>query len=162
MPTNFFQNDEVFREQILGGAFTQPFERRINRVDVRDVGVAAARACIDATLPSGVYPLVGPESLDASTCANVWSRELGRVVRYQRDAERRLFDAGVRATLTGKKRDDFLASYTALSKIELPTRAVELARTTRLLGRPPTSYREYVRDTAHRWQSSTEEAHAAQ
>jgi hypothetical protein len=31
-----------------------------------------------------------------------------------------------------------------------------------LLGPPPTSYREYVRDAAHRWQSSTQEAQAAQ
>lgn len=64
MPTNFFQNDELFQEELREGVFVQPFLRPINRVDVRDVGLAAARASLDPSLPAGAYPVVGPESLD--------------------------------------------------------------------------------------------------
>lgn len=149
MPTNFFQNDELFREELLDGGFVQPFENPINRVDVRDLGDAAARACLDPTLPSGAYPLVGPESLDGHACARTWSATLTRSVTF--DANDPRFPAAVTRELRAKKRDDFLASYAAIRKLSLPTTATDLARTTALLGRAPTSYAEYVRDTAAAW-----------
>lgn len=148
IPTNFFQNDEIFRQQIEAGVFSQPFERPINRVDVRDIGVAAARACLDRSLPAGAYPVVGPESLTGDDCARIWAAALGREVNYERDPARASFAAAVNARVSGKKREDFLASYTALSQIELPTRREDLLRTSALLGRPPTSYRDYVGDVS--------------
>ncbi|MET0594117.1 MAG: hypothetical protein ABW133_15560, partial [Polyangiaceae bacterium] len=63
MPTNFFQNDDLFLDDIAAGVFRQPFDRSINRVDVRDIGDAGARALLDPSLPAGAYPLVGPRSL---------------------------------------------------------------------------------------------------
>ena len=146
MPTNFFQNDELFRGELLDGRFVQPFLHPINRVDVRDIGEAAARACLDASLPSGAYPLVGPESLDGDACAAAWSNALGQPVSFDPDEHR--FDTAVARELRAKKRADFLASYAAVRKLALPTRAQDLARTTALLGRAPTSYATYVRDTA--------------
>lgn len=144
MPTNYFQNDELFIEQITAGDFAQPFERAVNRVDVRDLGAAVARACLDPDLPSGAYPLVGPASLDAKACAAVWSKELGFAVRYLSDEGS--LRAPLEAKLEGKKRADFIASYSAIRRYELPTTREQLARTVALLGREPTSYETYVRD----------------
>ncbi|HEY3498529.1 MAG TPA: NmrA family NAD(P)-binding protein [Polyangiaceae bacterium] len=149
VPTNFFQNDELFREELLGGRFVQPFARPVNRIDVRDIGDAAARACLDPSLPSGAYPLVGPESLDGNACAAAWSNALGRPVAFD-DAG---FESAVTRELHGKKRADFAASYAAIRKLTLATRAEELARTSVLLGRPPLSYAAYVHDTASRWRA---------
>ena len=158
MPTNFFDNDVIFREELLGGRFVQPFERPINRVAVRDIGEAAARACLDSTLPSGAYPVVGPVSLDGAACASVWSEALGRNVTYQPDNE--LFRAAVARSLTGKKASDFVSSYAAIRNFELPTSKQDLARTTSLLGRPPTSYAEYVKELAEQWNGSHKLPHA--
>ncbi|MET0594118.1 MAG: hypothetical protein ABW133_15565 [Polyangiaceae bacterium] len=47
--------------------------------------------------------------------------------------------------LSEKKREDFLASYTAIRKFEMATDPDHIAQTTALLGRPPTSYEAYVR-----------------
>lgn len=144
MPTNFFQNDELFRAQIAEGVFSQPFRRPINRVDVRDVACAAARACLDLTLPSGAYPVVGPESLDAADCARTWSLALQRQVSPagpDDDAFERTLERQVTAP---KKLSDFRASYALFAKLNLPTSARDLAQTTALLGRPPTSYAAYV------------------
>jgi uncharacterized protein YbjT (DUF2867 family) len=152
MPTNFFQNDEIFRPELLAGSFVQPFERPVNRVDVRDIGDAAARACLDPSLPSGAYPVVGPESLDGKACAEAWAVELGQRVAYDADDSR--FTTAIARELRGKKRDDFLASYAAIRKLSLPTPERDLARTTALLGRAPTSYATYVRDTANAWRMS--------
>jgi len=154
VPTNFYQNDELFREDLLAGNFAQPFERPFNRVDVRDIGAAAARACLDRSLPAGAYPIVGPESLDATACAAHWTRALGRSVRY-RGASCANFEAALSA-LDAKKRADFLATYTVIPKFELATRTGELAATTALLGRAPTAYADFVRETAARWQADAE------
>ncbi len=146
MPTNFFQNDEIFGKELCSGAFLQPFARPINRVDVRDIGDAAARACLDPSLVSGAYPVVGPESLDAEACAAAWSRGLSRPVVYEDDDSK--FRAAVARELKGKKVDDFVASYAAIRKLSMPTAPKDVARTTELLGRAPTPYSAYVRDTA--------------
>lgn len=148
MPTNYFQNDEMFRTQIEGGLYSQPFQRPINRVDVRDVGRAAARACLDLNLPSGAYPVVGPESLDALACSRAWSLALEReVVPAHPDVD--AFDQVLRQHLhSAKKLSDFRASYRLIRKFTLPTAANELKQTTALLGRPPIAYATYVREVA--------------
>jgi len=147
MPPNFFQNDEVFRDEILAGVFPEPFDRPMSRVDVRDVGRAAARALLDRDLPGGAYPVVGPASLTSEECAAAWAAALGREVR----ADASVFEAAVTRVLAGKKREDFIASYAAQRKITLPTLPEEVERTTWLIGRAPTAYEAYVRDVAARW-----------
>lgn len=160
MPSNFFQNDELFREELLAGEFLQRFDRPVNRVDVRDVGEAAARACLDKTLPSGAYPVSGPESLDGEACTKVWAAVLGRPVRYAADDEAR-FDAAIERSLSGRKREDFLKSFRVLRKFEVKTDPRQVARTTALLGRPPTNYATYVRDMVDAWRQMPQRRHAA-
>ncbi len=152
MPTNFFQNDELFRDDILQGSFPQPFERPVNRVDVRDLGLAAARALMDAALPSGAYPVVGPASLTGAECAATWAAELTREVRCEYDQAR--VDAAIERVVHGKKRDDFLATYAVLRRFALATHPAALARTTALLGRAPRSYAQYVHDTLTAWRKA--------
>jgi uncharacterized protein YbjT (DUF2867 family) len=152
MPSNFFQNDEIFRRELLQGSFLQPFARPINRVDVRDIGDAAAHACLEPSLASGAYPVVGPESLDGRACAAAWSRALTRTVTYEDDDSR--FRAAVARELLGKKADDFVASYAAIRKLHIPTPAKDLTRTTALLGRSQTPYSAYVHDAANRLQQT--------
>jgi len=149
MPTNFFQNDELFLEEIESGAFSQPFERKLNRVDVRDIADAIARACLDPALPAGAYPVVGPESLDGLACAETWTRALGRAVRYAGNDHER-FERSVMSRLSDKKRTDFLASYAAIRQFELLTNPLEVARTEELIGHAPRSYASYVKDQADR------------
>lgn len=142
VPTNFFQNDEPLLPEILAGRFVQTFDRPVNRVDVRDLGVAAARALLDESVPSGAYSIVGPESLTSEQCAAVWSEALGRPVRYAPEQ----LDAAITRAFDGKKRADFLASYAVLRRFELRTLSEHLEQTATLLGRAPTAYAQYVRE----------------
>lgn len=151
LPSNFCQNDEIFRDAILEGAFPQPLGTKgINRVDVRDVGDAAARALLDASLPGGAYPVCGPASLSGPECAEVWARALGRQVRYTGDGDDWI--RPVETQLEGRKRADFLATFRVLRKFAQPTDPEQLAATTTLLGRAPRSYAQYVHDTLRSWQ----------
>jgi uncharacterized protein YbjT (DUF2867 family) len=149
MPTNFFQNDELLCDELLAGVFPIPFERKVNRVDVRDLGVAAARAATDRGIAPGAYAVVGPTSLDGRDCAVVWSAAVGRTVRYDGDEAR--FRELIARALDGRKREDFLASFAALRTFELATDPKQLAQTELLLGRAPTPYRAYVEDAIARW-----------
>jgi uncharacterized protein YbjT (DUF2867 family) len=152
-PANFAQNDELFREELLAGRFPSPFSGLgMNRVDVRDVGDAAARALLDLSLPSGAYPVSGPATLNGPQCAAVWGEALGCPVRYTGDDGEwvRL----VEARLGGQKRLDFVNSLRLCARFEQATNPRDVARTTALLGRAPRTYGDFVRDTAARWRAA--------
>lgn len=144
-PSNFYQNDELFLAQILDGEFVQPY-KRVNRVDVRDIADVAVRALLEPQFPPGGHQIFGPASLRGEECAAVWARALGREVRYTGDDPARVRRA-VAATLTGRKRADILASFRLLSRMQVPTTARDVEMTTRLLGRAPHTYEQYVAST---------------
>lgn len=152
VPPNFFQNDELFRDELEAGEFTQAFQRPVNRVDVRDIGLAAARALTDFSVVAGAYPVVGPASLTGADCARVWSDALRMPVRVTTDPART--EAAIARALKGKKREDFLASYRVLARFEMKTLARDLERTEALLGRAPIAYASYVAEVAARWRGA--------
>lgn len=150
MPTNFFQNDELARAPLAEGRYVVPIGTKgINRVDVRDLGDAAARALVDRTIAPGAYPVVGPASLSGPACAAAWSRALGREVVFAHDDEAfAAFEACAQRELSGRKLEDFVGSHRVLRTFALPTEPRDLARTTALLGRRPRAYEEYALDHA--------------
>jgi uncharacterized protein YbjT (DUF2867 family) len=156
VPANFYQNDELFRDEILAGTFPAPLGL-VGRVDVRDIGDAAARALLDPTIPSGAYNLVAPDAWSGAACAEVWSRVLGRAVRYTGDDFTALTTA-LGKRLHGRKREDFEHTYRLLGTLKMPPKPQQVAQATRLLARPPRSYAEYVRDTAASWIRGQERA----
>ena len=144
-PSNFMQNDEVLIDVIRGGEFVHPCSPKgLNRVDLRDVGEAAATILLDPSTPSGTYGLVGPRSLTGPECAQVWAEALDRPVRYAGEDDAAL-DAALTAHLTGYRLDDWSSSLRKLRKFAVHATAEELATTERLLGRAPTDYTEFVR-----------------
>ena len=151
MPTNFFQNDELALGPLLReGRYVVPMGTRgINRVDVRDLGDAAARALTDAALAPGAYPVVGPASLGGPASAAAWAGALGREVTFADDlAAFAAFEACAAEALSGRKLEDFVASHRVLRRFAMPTDPRDVAATTALLGRPPRAYEEYVADRA--------------
>ncbi|WP_433201086.1 SDR family oxidoreductase [Dactylosporangium sp. CS-047395] len=147
--TNYFQNDEMVRDDILAGSYPLPVHRRgVNRIDLRDVAAVAARALCEADFPAGGYALVGPASIPGARAAELWSAALGRPVRY--DGPGSDWQERVGRHLTGRKRLDVLRSYGMLAKVGVPTSAKQVAAMTGLLGRPPRTYESYVDEAAAR------------
>jgi uncharacterized protein YbjT (DUF2867 family) len=142
----FFQNDEVFRADILGGRYTQPLGvKGVTQVDVRDIAEIAATLLLDPSHPAGCFPITGPEAVSGPGAAAIWAETLGRGVEYaghDRDAWRH----AITTHLGGHKREDWLKTYEALAKMSGGPKPAELARTTELLGRSPRTYRDYVSD----------------
>ncbi len=143
-PSNFMQNDEVLLDVIRGGQFVHPCSPKgLNRVDLRDVGEAAANVLLDPSTPSGSYALVGPRSLTGPECARVWSEALGVPVRYAGDDDAAL-EAALTEHLSGHRRDDWRSSLRKLRGFAVHASPEELAQTERLLGRRPTDFRDFV------------------
>ncbi|HET7820874.1 MAG TPA: NmrA family NAD(P)-binding protein [Ornithinibacter sp.] len=160
-PSNFMQNDEVLLDVIRAGEFVHPCHPKgLNRVDLRDVGEAAAAILLDPSTPSGTYPVVGPRDVTGPECARVWATALGRPVRYAGDDDEAL-EAALAAHLTGYRHDDWLSSLRKLRGFEVHASAEELATTERLLGRPPTDYAEFVRRVLAEHTTPREHATAA-
>lgn len=144
-PTNFFQNDEIFEDDIRAGQFPMPI-RRANRVDVRDVAELCARALLEPDYPTGAHTIAGPVSLSGAECAGIWATALNRTVTYVgRDRERWL--PIFRRRLTGQKLTDLISTSLFLGRVpvDLPKAA---AATAKLLGHEPRRYHDYVAERA--------------
>jgi uncharacterized protein YbjT (DUF2867 family) len=152
--TNYYQNDELIREDILEGSYILPVhDSGVNRIDLRDAADVVSRAMTDPGFPSGGYSLVGPESISGLQAARIWSGVLGRPVRY--DGSRPDWAELLGRRLSGQKLADYQRSYRFVARRGIPTSPTEVAATTLLLGHPPRTYEMYVRDTAAQWSRSS-------
>jgi uncharacterized protein YbjT (DUF2867 family) len=145
LPSNFYQNDELFLGEIRAGRYPQPLGLRgTNRVDCRDIGDAAARALTDDNLAAGAYAMVGPDAaLTGPDCAAEWAAALDRPVEYDGDLDR--WRALVAGRMPDQERQDFGKTYRIFSRLRVAATPCDLARTTEILGRPPCAYAAYVR-----------------
>lgn len=148
MPSNFFQNDELFTKELLAGEYPQPLGTKgVNRVDCADIGEAAARALTDEGVNEGAWPLVGPDAtLTGPECAAAWSQALGREVRYAATLER--WRALAKDRMHPRELEDFGKTYALFHRAGVAATEADLARTAALLGRPPRAYATYVAEQA--------------
>jgi uncharacterized protein YbjT (DUF2867 family) len=122
---------------------------RTGFVDTRDVGEVAALALTRPGHAGQAYDLTGPEALDYSQVAALFSEVLGRKVVY-RDPSLLAF---VRYRLSLGDRLPFvlvmagLYAATRAGGADAVTGTVE-----RLLGRPPTTLRAFVAENARLWE----------
>ena len=144
VPSNFYDNDLTFLPDILTGSFPTPL-RGVNRVAAADIGEVAAMALTDPSFPAGSHGISGPASLSGAESAAVWAEALGRSVRYTGGDTDAWEAALIRRIPAGKKRDDWRNSFRALGWMRMGTSAREVEETALMLGRPPTTYRGWVR-----------------
>lgn len=153
VPANFMQNDAVFGEEVRAGRYVTPLsDRGVNRVDLRDVGVVAARALVDGDVAPGSYDLAGPRAVGGRESAATWAAALGRPVDYLGDDDELMVSTFARH-LSGQRLADWTASFRVLRRIAVPTSRRELRTTRRLLGREPGSFEAYVSDTVAAWRA---------
>lgn len=84
-PNNFFQNDYLWcRAAVMFyGVYPQPIGSvGLNRIDVRDVAEAAVHALIQPGHDGKEYPLHGRDVLTGESVAAIFSKHIGREIRY--------------------------------------------------------------------------------
>jgi uncharacterized protein YbjT (DUF2867 family) len=151
-PNNFFQNDLGMQEAISRyGVYAAPIGGvGCSRVDVRDIATAAAVTLIDEGHEGRDYALVGPEILTGAECAAVWARHLGRDVAYGGD-DLEAWAEAVSSIMPEWLVDDLCVMFAYFQEHGLKAGDEELAELTRLLGRPPRSFEDFVAEVAPGW-----------
>jgi len=153
LPSNFFQNDGLYREAILDeGVYPQPIGLKpVNRVDCRDIGEAAARALM-GILPPGAYPLVGPDHWTGPDCARAWSQALGRTVTYAGN-DIPAWRSRLERHLSPRELDDFAKTYAFMQRLGARAARRHVERAAYAMGRQPTPYPDYIGHQLEQWRS---------
>ena len=146
-PNNFFQNDYQFREAITqSGVYPQPMsEKGISRVDVRDIAEAVAISLTAKGHAGRTYSLVGPQALTGEQTAEIYSRCLGRPIRYV-GGDVNAFAAEAAKIMPAWLALDLRIMYAHFAENGLAAKAEEVAELARLLGHSPRDFESFVRD----------------
>jgi uncharacterized protein YbjT (DUF2867 family) len=149
-PAYFIENDLTIKDVITKhGVYPMPIGAKgVAMVDTRDIAEVAAIELIrrdqaPGKLPTETINLVGPDNLTGAGVAAIWSEALGRTVAYGGDDP-----SGFEQQLA-----NFMPKWMAYEMRLMVQRYVsdgtiaedgDVARLTRILGRPLHSYREFV------------------
>lgn len=119
--------------------------RKMNVVDLDDVGEAAAIAVTEDRLDNGVFELGGPDSLTHAEMAEILTRVLGRPVR----AEGRPVADGIAAMRARGAPPYMIENFAALCRaadaLGVPGNGVVLSA---IIGRPLTRFEDFARKFA--------------
>lgn len=85
--SSFFQSDAGLKSDIIDkGVFSAPIgSQGVCRIDTGDVGYAVAQALLKQPFESGEFRIFGPEPLTGEGIAEIYSRLLGKPIRYGGD-----------------------------------------------------------------------------
>ena len=149
---NYYQNDYRFQEALVGGGvYPQPIGGvGVSRVDVRDIGEAAAAALTGTFSGFELWNVVGPTAWTGKTTAEAWSRALGRPVAYIGD-DLDSWEREAAKMLPPWMAFDFRLMYAHFQKHGLAATADDVARMTKILGHPPRRFEDFVAETAKSW-----------
>jgi uncharacterized protein YbjT (DUF2867 family) len=156
-PAYFIQNDLRQKDPLLNfGAYGAPIgSKGVSMVDIRDIGEAAAIELVrreQASTPLGreTYALVGPDSLTGEVLAGIWSKALGRAIRYGGD-DLGVMEQRLKAMLPAWHALDLRLMFSRYQTDGAVATADDIAHLTKLLGRAPRSYATFAKDAAAQW-----------
>ncbi|QHT68646.1 NmrA family NAD(P)-binding protein [Rhodocytophaga rosea] len=146
-PNNFYQNDFWLVEAIAGyNLYPQPIGHiGLNRVDVRDIAEIAVKALYSDELNGKTIALVGPDILNGATTAHLLTEILNYPVAYAGN-DLVSWAAQAKLILPAWKVDDWVEMYQFFQKQGLIASENELSELTQLLGRPPRSYADFIKE----------------
>ncbi|HKV75033.1 MAG TPA: NmrA family NAD(P)-binding protein [Gemmatimonadales bacterium] len=151
-PNNFYQNDYWFKDVILNyGIYPQPFgSAGLSRVDVEDIAEAGVLALTSNVTDNETVDLVGPEAMTAPKTAEIWSKALGKTIKYGGD-DLDAWEKSMLAYMPAWQVFDFRMMYHFFQTKGLKATPQSIARQTKLLGHAPRAYEPFVEATAKSW-----------
>jgi len=153
-PNNFFQNDLGLKSAIMQySVYPQPFGGKgLNRVDVRDIADCAINALMRSGHEGQTYEVHGPNTLTGEGIAGIYTKHLGREVRYHGD------DIDVWAEKVKNIMPEFLIAdmrimYRFFQDNGMIASKDDLEKTQRLLGHKPRTFDDFVKEITVEWRS---------
>ena len=156
-PNYFFQNDATLKDPMTkAGIYPIPLGPvGISAVDIRDIAEAAAIALTSDGHVGKTYNLNGPEVLSGPEAASIWSRLLGKKIRYPGE-NMDAFEEQMRKQAPSWSAFDIRMMFQGYLERGFVAERGDFETLTELLGHAPRRYEDFARQTAIAWQQSPE------
>jgi uncharacterized protein YbjT (DUF2867 family) len=151
-PNYFMQNDYRSKDDILQrGLYTHPLgDVGVNRVDVRDIAEAAAIVLTSPGYEGETYTIASPDVFTGESTAALWSQVLGRTIKYAGHDDMDSYEENS-MSFSPYMAHDMRMMYEGFQKNGFIASEEDIERLTRLLGRQPRNYYDFVEETASMW-----------
>lgn len=158
-PNNFFQNDLGLRSAIMQySVYPQPIGGKgLNRVDVRDIADCAVNALMRSGYENQTYDINGPDTLTGQGTARIYTKHLGREVRYSGD-DLNAWGEKVKNMMPEFMIPEMRIMYEFFQANGMITSKEDLEKTQKLLGKKPRTFDDFVEETTVEWKSKMAKA----
>ena len=151
-PNNFFQNDLALKDQIMQyGLYLLPIGSiGLNRVDVRDIADCAVNALTKRGFEGQTIAIHGPDTLTGNDIARIYSRYVGRDVRYGGN-DLDVWVRRVRNVMPEWKVRDYRVMYKFYQDHGMAAVVADLEKEQKLLGHKPRRFEDFAKEIAGGW-----------
>jgi uncharacterized protein YbjT (DUF2867 family) len=153
-PGYYIQNDGTLRGALTGaGIYPMPIGTvGIAAVDVRDIAEAAAISLTGDGHDGQTYDLVGPALITGPGNASLWSRLLGKEIKYTGHNFDQ-WELQMRTLAPAWTAFDLRTMFQGYFDRGFASTETEVKRLTSLLGHAPRSYESFATETAATWKA---------
>jgi uncharacterized protein YbjT (DUF2867 family) len=151
-PGYYMQNDAFLKDALMGpGLYPMPIGTAgIAAVDIRDLAEAAAIALCGEGHVGQTYNLVGPSLLSGPAAAAIWSRLLGKAIRYGGENFDK-WEEQMRSRSPAWTAHDLRMMFEGYFERGFAGSDGDIERMSGVLGRAPRSYEGFASETAKLW-----------
>ena len=153
-PNYFFQNDASFKDLLTKmSVYPNPLGPvGISAVDIRDIAEAAAISLMSDEHFGKTYNVNGPTVLSGPKAAAIWSKALGKEIKYAGD-NLDAFEEQMRKHAPSWAAFDIRMMFQGYLERGFVADGSDAATLTKLLGHEPRAYEDFVNETVHGWQN---------
>ncbi len=153
-PGYYIQNDANLKGALTGpGIYPMPIGTAgIAAVDIRDIAEAAAISLTEDGHDGQTYDVVGPTLISGPGNAAVWTRLLGKEIRYTGHNFDQ-WEQAMRANVPGWSAFDLRMMFQGYFDRGFASTETEVARLAKLLGHAPRRYENFAAEMAKLWKA---------
>ncbi len=152
-PNYFFQNDASFKDLLTKmSVYPNPLGSiGISAVDIRDIAEATAISLTSDRHFGKTYNLNGPADLSGPKAASIWSKVLGKEIKYAGD-NLDTFEEQMRKHAPSWVAFDIRMMFQAYLERGFVAEDGDAATLAKLLGHQPRAYEDFSHETMREWQ----------
>jgi len=152
-PNYFFQNDASFRDVLTKmSVYPNPLGPvGISAVDIRDIAEATAITLTSNQHFGMTYNVNGPAILSGPKAASIWSKVLGKEIKYVGD-NLDAFETQMREHAPSWAAFDIRMMFQGYLERGFVAESGDAATLTKLLGHEPRAYEDFAHETIREWQ----------
>src|ERR1700683_3721116 len=151
-PNYFIQNDATLKDALMkAGIYPAPLGNiGISVVDIRDIAEATAIVLTSDEHNGKTYNLNGPEALSGPKAASIWSKLLGKEIRYA-GHDMDAFEEQMRNSAPSWSAFDIRMMFQGYLERGFVAETGDVEELTKLLGHAPRRYEDFAAETAALW-----------